>query len=153
MAPKLTWLSLAVGLICMVLLTSCGGNNSAELEEIRSDLDSLRQDVDSLRVGVPVEGTTEGQAAQFIYGEPVAIATATAQLQDDVAGLTDDVGGQEARLEQLAADVAALSESRSDQDTSTSGEGVTSCSPAGSSEFTLQLLHASEYGRRGWGVG
>ena len=146
MAPKLTWLSLAVGSICMVLLTSCGGNSSAELEEVRSDLDSLRQDVDSLRdgVGVPVGGTTEGQAAQFIYGEPGAIATATAQLQDDVAGLTDDVEEQEARLEQLAADVAALSESRSDQDTSTSGEGVTSCSPAGSSEFTLQLLHASD---------
>ena len=80
MAPKLKWLSLAVVAICMVLLTSCGGDDAQELREVRSDLDSLQQDVDSLRedVGVSVEGTTEGQAAQFLYGEPGAIATATA---------------------------------------------------------------------------
>ena len=139
---KLTWASLAVVAICMILLTSCGGSNSAEPEEIRADLDSLQQEIESLQGELRAlpDGSAEDEELR-------AIATATARLQDDIAALRGDLKEQRARLEQLAADVAALSASRTEAAPSTTaapGGEATNCSPADGSAFTLQLLHAAD---------
>ncbi len=138
----LEWLSLAVAAISMVLLTSCGGDNSAELEEIRADLESLQLQIDSLQG--ELRALAEGPAADE---ELSAIATATAQLQDDIAASSGDIEEQREWLEQLAAEVAALSESRSEEaslTTADSGGETASCSATEGSAFTLQLLHAAD---------
>ena len=139
---KLNWVSLAVAAICIVLFASCRGNDSAELDEIRADLESLQQEIESLQG--EVRALAEGSAADE---ELSAIATATAQLQDDIATLSGDVEEQRAWLEQLAADVAALSENSSEEASLTTanlGGDTTSCSTTDGSAFNLQLLHAAD---------